>query len=203
MKKIISLLTIGLIFISCASNEDSAIINPPDGISFQIEKTNSTNNYISNSKVAILNRKSSFWSKDHQGELHSINKEIHYDLTLENGETIDFGLWFGKNDPNIDLLILDNTSDSGLSWDYISSQTESVDFYQNSDLRVLVDNNVIFLGNTNTSNLITVETIIVNGEEKNHLTINFNGSARGWYDPNGEYQSVYNITNGVFRGVVE
>ncbi len=204
MKKIISLFLIGFTLTSCETSYSPEVSNPPDGVSFQIEKTNSTNNYITNTNIAVLNQKSSNWSKFYSNNLHYIRKGIMYDLTLENGETITFGLEFIKDDPNSDLLILDGTGNSGFNWDYLSSQTEAIDFYQNSDLRVHIgDYNVIWLGKTSESNIVTVETILENGIEKSHITINFNGSARGYYDPNGEYMPVYNITNGVFRGVIE
>jgi hypothetical protein len=204
MKKIILLLLTGLFSVSCDNSYDDEIITPPDGVSFQIEKTNSTNNYITSTNIATLNQKSSNWSKFYSNNLEYIRKGIMYDLTLENGETITFGLEFIKDDPNSDLLILDGTGNSGFNWDYLSSQTEVIDFYQNSDVSVHIgEYNVIWLGNTNESNIVTVETILENGIEKSHITINFNGSARGYYDPNGEYMPVYNITNGVFRGVIE
>jgi hypothetical protein len=209
MKKIILLLLTGFFSVSCDNSYDDEIITPPDGVSFQIEKTNSTNNYTSSTNISTLIQKSSSWSKDYQGNLHYISKSILYDLTLANGEIIKFSLEFSKHSeltdtPTINLLTLDGTGNSGLGWDYISSQTEAVDFYQNSNLSVHIgEYNVIWLGNTNESNLVTVETVLVNGVEKSRVTVNFNGSARGYYDPNGEYMEVYNLTNGVFRGVVE
>lgn len=204
MKNLVSLLIISLITMACDSNQNTEIINPPDGVSFQIEKRNSTNNYITTTSSTSLEQKSSSWSKFQSNNLHHIQKSIQYDLTLTNGETIRFGLEFTKFDPNSDLLSLDGTGNSGLNWDYISSQTEGIDFYKNCNLSVHIgEYNVIWLGNTNDTNLVRVATVLVNGVEKSHITINFEGSARGYYGPNGEYQSFYDITNGVFRGIVE
>jgi hypothetical protein len=43
----------------------------------------------------------------------------------------------------------------------------------------------------------------VDGIEKNYITMNFTGPAFGAFDPTGEYQEVYTLTNGIFKGVME
>ena len=91
------------------------------------------------------------------------------------------------------------------NWDYSSFEIEATNFYQGFyETRVLINGNVIFYqqGNDN-FNIVRIEKAIINGEEKSYVTINFNGKAFGWYDPSGEFQEVYEIINGIFKGVIE
>ncbi len=208
MRISILFIMVGLFFSACDSDNNlEEIINPPTEMSFQVEKTNSENNFSSNVQSFDFKQKSSHWTKTTEGDMSVIVKEILYDVSLENGEVIEFGLWFAKFDGNEDLLNLELDGPNeyhGSNWDYISSETEATDFYSNCEIRILVNNNVIFThANNEDLNIIEVNPVIVDGEEKSFLAIDFYGSARGWYDPEGIYQPVYELVGGYFEGVVE
>ncbi len=201
------LLFFSLLLISCSKNDDSADVSNKSQVLFTIEKQNSSSNYLSNVHSFELKSKSSHWRKTAQGEMARITKEVLYNVTLENGEVVEFGLWFSKMDVNKDLLILDTNDPSvyeGSSWDYFSSSVEFQDFYQNCDIRIMLNDNVIFTNPKSDSlNIINIETIWVDSDEKSLLHIEFEGSAREFFDPNGIHQPYYDLTNGFYKGIVE
>ena len=91
------------------------------------------------------------------------------------------------------------------NWDYKFFENEVNNFYNNFDeARVVINNNVIFhLHNNDNFNIENIEKVVANGLEKSLVKIKFSGLAYGWYDPNGEYQEVYKITDGTYKGIIE
>lgn len=201
-----SLIIMALSITACDS-DNGDIINPIDEVSFQVERSNSDNNYISNTQEVTLKGKSSYWSTNTSGEMGVIYKEASYDITLENGEIVVFGLWFAKHQEDANLLVLEDENETGFTgenWDYLSSEIEAENFYKNcSDIRITIDNNVIFTESNSDNDIVEVETAMVDGIEKSYITVDFTGSAFGWYDPDGTFQEVYTFTNGMFKGVIE
>lgn len=191
---------------ACQTDEVSPKINPVDEISLEIEKTNAESNFKSRAAALSFTGKSSGWRLNGDGKVQ-LTREVKFDLELENGEVLAFGLWFIKYEQNKELLVLEdeNLNSWERSWDYKSFEDDLTSFYKGFDeARVMINNNVIFHNQTNDSFIIErVEKATVDGLEKSYVTIKFNGTAFGWYDPNGEYQEVYKLTDGTFKGVLE
>ncbi len=175
-------------------------------ITFQVEKINSDQGFVTSTKSISLKSKTSGWRLDTEGKIY-LTREVMYDLLLENGEEIEFGIWFTKQENDLNLLILENEDQNfwERNWDYVSIEEEAINFYQGFDeSRIMINNNVIFHQQVNDNfNIISVESVEVDGQEKSLLTLSFSGEAFGYYDPKGEYQEVYKILNGVFKGVIE
>jgi len=220
MRIIIYFITLTCLITGC-KKKDNTIIDPSTEISFSIEKTNSDKDYGSEIQRFSLKQKSERWSLNTFEELSHLSREIIYDVELQNGETIVFGFDFKKGDSCIDdqsmrcpinkeEVILEETNSSHLSglrgkkWNYIDTQVEIDNFYKTCALNILIDNNVIF-SNFNSENvqLIKLEKAIVEGEEKTYAEFNFEGTAFGWFDPDGKFSPVYHITNGSFKGILE
>ena len=191
---------------ACSSEETSMIINPKDEVNFQVEQSNTSTDFNSQAQQLTSKEKSSSWRHSANGKI-TLTKEVSFDLTLENGTQMSFGFWFIKHEANTALLILDDEGASswGRNWNYSSTELEAEHFYQGFDeARVLINGNVIFHDSMNDHfDVAKVEPAIVDGEEKSYVTISFDGEAFGFYDPLGEYQAVYNISNGEFRGIIE
>ncbi|WP_242926599.1 hypothetical protein [Pontibacter vulgaris] len=190
----------------CNENEVSPTLEDNGDISFEIERTNSTKNYSTSAKQATISHAESGWQLMGNGEIQ-LSRGITFDVELENGDTLQLGLHFYKNETNPGLLILQDQDSLHWNrrWKYTSAKLEADNFYSDFDgARVLVNNtNVIFNDVINDNFRINVEKALVNNHEQNVLTINFAGTAYGWYDPTGEYWEVYKIKNGKFSGVVE
>jgi len=221
MRLIIFFISIILIMVGCKKKENT-LIDPPTSLSFSVERVNSTNDYLSQTKQFSLKEKSEKWSLNTFEELSHLSREIIYDIELLNGETVEFGLDFKKGDSctdnqaercpiNKEDLILKETNPSDLSslrgkkWDYKDTQSEIENFYKACALNILINNNVFsttFL-NTEHINSFKFTKAIVNGEEKTYAEFNFEGTAFGWFDPEGEFGAVYKITDGSFKGILE
>ncbi|MFY0627911.1 MAG: hypothetical protein JXR07_16550 [Reichenbachiella sp.] len=196
-----------LIFIlGCSEEDNSPRIDPPNEIGFQIEQRNSNNDFISNAENIEIQYKSSRWGLNVDGEIR-LTREVMFNVGLENGETIEFGFWFMKNETSENDLTLrgEDLDNEDRSWDYVSTDAELKRFYQDFDeARLLVNYNVMFHNESNENfEVISIEQATVNGEHKSFVTIEFSGIAFGWYDPTGEFQEVYEITDGVFKGIIE
>lgn len=195
-----------LIAVGCSEKEVSPIINPSLEIELDIEKSNSDNNYTSKAVEISTKSKSSGWQVSNDG-IAQLTREIMFDLTLENGEKLEFGFWLIKYETDTSLLDL---IDADLyyrarRWNYKSLEDEKEKFYGEFDeARVLVNSNVIFYEKPDQGfEVSSVKSATIDGESKSYLTIRFSGTAFGWYDPEGAYQEVYSLNNGVFSGAIE
>ncbi|MEL6250676.1 MAG: hypothetical protein AAFR87_01590 [Bacteroidota bacterium] len=182
------------------------LIDPAPEFSGQIQVINSNNDYISSIVSGEEVRKNAGWYENRQGGVMLI-KVVYYELELENGEKVELGFWFQKLEGNRDLLILEDAGNSAWdrNWDYKSKEDEANYFYGDFDqAQVMIGNNVSFHKGPNPSFQITeVRKATVNGVEKNHIHLKFEGLAFGWYDPDGRYQEVYKFIDGSFEGVLE
>lgn len=209
MKSYLQLLLIGSLpfLFSCAQNRVlSPIVDPDPVFSGQIEVINSTNDYVSTISSWEENRKRSGWYESYQGGIVLI-QEVYYEVELENGEKVEMGFWFKKLEGNQDLLILEDTNNSrwDRNWEYKSREDEANFFYGDFDeVRVMIENNVIFHEEANPAFQVTgVNRATVDGVERNHIQLEFEGLAFGWYDPDGQYQAVYKFIDARFEGVLE
>jgi len=207
MKKLLKILIIlaTVLLCGCEKDDDTNTVTPVTAISFEVEQSNSSNDYTSSVKSASLRLKKQDWRLHHDGKTQ-LEQSIFYDVTLENGEVLDFGFWFIKYEKDASELMLEPDSSDQLNekWDYISTEVEASNFYKGFDeARVLINSNVIYHTQVNDGFEVDVEKVTVEGEEKSYVTINFDGTAYGFYDPEGESQEVFAFKNGFFRGVIE
>jgi hypothetical protein len=190
----------------CSEEDPVLITDNSTEITFQIEQMNSENDFITTTKGFVPKLKSSGWRLNSDGKTQ-LTREIVFDVELQNGESVEFGFWFIKYETNAINLILEDEDFIywERNWDYAATETERTNFFQEFDeARVLINSNGIFHNGANYSFIVeSVKPTIINGEEKSYITIKFHGDAYGWYDPTGEYQEVYKLTNGVFKGVIE
>ncbi|MDW3651543.1 MAG: hypothetical protein R8P61_30970 [Bacteroidia bacterium] len=194
-------------FVSCAQNRVlSPLIDPDPVFSGQIEVINSSNDYVSRIKSWEVNRKNAGWYENRQGGV-MLTLAIYFDVELENGEKVELGFGFNKLEGNRDLLILDDPNNAAWdrNWEYKSMEDEANFFFGDFDeARVTIGNNVSFHQGANPAFQITdIKTAMVDGVERNHIQLTFEGLAFGWYDPDGQYQEVYKFIEGSFEGVVE
>lgn len=210
MRFVIFCLTIACIFVACKKKKNQ-LIDPPTSINFSVEKINSENNFISEVDQITFKTKDQGWWIDTFGELSTLTNEIMYDVEFKNGEKVDFGFYFVKNDDhNKDEVILDETNStnsslglSGNTWEFKDYELKLKNFYEVCEMRIIIDNKVVFTNfNSENVKLLKLEKAIVNGEEKTYAEFNFEGVAFGFYDPKGEFEG-YQMTNGVFKGVIE
>lgn len=209
MKIYDSLFFMTFLLIGCADESPSPITNLPSEVSFQLEQLNTNNDLVTYStqvKNFRTKHKSSGWRLNGDGKIQ-LTREIMFDLELNNGDSVEFGFWFIKYENNKENLVL---ADEELyygerDWDYLSTETEITNFYKGFDeARILINSNVIFHKSPNENfQIVSVEEGVENGETKSFVTIQFEGTAFGFYDPNGEYQEVFKFTDGVFKGVIE
>lgn len=190
----------------CKKKDPALKTNPPYEISAQIEQLNSDDDFFSSVESVTVKFKRSGWLENVDGSVDLL-QELMFDMELENGKELTFGFWFRKIETDTNLLVLmdEDISYWERKWDYMETGVEASNFYEGFDeARVLINNNVTFHEqNNSTFNIVEVMPVLVDGEEKSYVTIEFEGTAFGWYDPNGEHQEVYSITNGIFRGVIE
>jgi len=211
MRIVIYCISISLFIASCKKKENT-LMDPSTSVSFTVEKNNSDNNYTSKVEQFIFKKKSASWRLNNFEELGHLSREIMYDLELENGENIEFGLWFGKNDNlNKDEVVLGNPNSEntlglwGNQWQYKNFAVGVENFYrENKDIRITINNTVIFtsFGSDNIQ-FTNLAKATVNGEEKTYAEFEFEGTAYGWYDPNGEFSEYFKITNGSFKGIID
>lgn len=205
LKVIVSLMIL-LILVSCSKGGRSKLVDPSNEVTFQIQKIKEGDSFTTSIASFEISNRSAGWNMKHDGRIQ-LTREIEIDLKLENGYTIDFGFWFIKYEDNADDLILEDEDlyPGKRNWDYISTEDERKNFYQDFDeARVILNYNYIFNKEINSNfEVISVQPAIIDGKEKSFVTINFEGEAYGLYDPTGEFQGIYQITNGIFRGVIE
>lgn len=184
-------------------NEPAAITE----INFDITRSNSDNNYSSSAEkiVGPIRKESRF----HYGiDSVELIQEISFDILLENNDTLSFGFWLIKREDRqlINLGPYDPVYNRGEEWDYINFSDEVENFYYDfKEARILLNNNVIFqIGSSdNLFKVVNAREVLIEGEKKTYLEVNFEGTAYGWYDPSGIAQEVFKISKGVFKGVIE
>lgn len=192
----------------------NTLTDPPFQLSFDVARSNSDNNYESQVLSFELVKQESEWSdwKTHHDSSILLTREISFDAALANGDTVRFGFWFKKcKEDTSSLELTFNSSENTISsykygtWLYTSIVHELQDFYQDYDeVRVTINNNVIFNDiNSPLCQITHVERCLVDGIERNYITIEFEGTAFGWYDPTGIHQEVFQLSNGRFEGVIE
>jgi len=198
-----------VLFNSCERDDATSEIHSDFVVTFQIEKLNSTSNYATFVKSANFKNINQWWSPWADNKTMTLTREVTFDLELENGETVEFGFWFLKYESK-DLLkltegqvLLDGTVQYEKQWDYLLFIEEANNFYRGFDeARILINNTVIFTKHINEDfEILKVEPVLVNGEEKSQLTIKFKGETQGWYS--GKDSDYFRISNGIFKGVIE
>jgi len=199
-------LTITILAHGCSQEDSLLITNSPNQLSFQVEKLNSDDNFNTSVKSFESKVKSAGWKLNPDGKIQ-LTREIVFEVKLENGQSVEFGFWFIKYETDENTLILmdENLNYRERNWDYVSTEVEESNFFQEFDeARVMINANVIFHHETNENFKIeSIEPTAIDGKEKSYITINFHGVAYGYYDPTGEYAEVYKLTNGIFKGVIE
>lgn len=194
---------------SCEKDEVSSEINSDFEVAFQIEKLNSSSNYTSEVKSANHKSTSRWWSQWADNKTVTLSSEVLFDLELENGETIEFGIWFLKTDENKDFVnlvkgqtLIDGQLQYYEDWNYNSITQETENFYKGFDeVRISIDNTIISTKIAYEDIEVTsVEQVMVNGEEKNLITIKFKGESLGAYS--GKNSAYFRISNGVFKGIL-
>jgi len=200
-----------LIFITImifGCEKDEIVKNQVTTINFDINKSNSDNNY-STTVDEIINTPEKI-SRFHYGvDSVELIKEIQFNIKLKNRDSINLGFWFiAYESPTLlNLGEFDSIYLNGLNWDYINFEDEINNFYKGfKEARVIVNNsNVIFYNSPQKSffQIDKAEQIFINGEYKTYIEIKFEGTAFGFYDPQGIYQEVYKIDNGIFKGIIE
>jgi len=189
---------LGLLF-SCSKSPLSPDFKSETEIYFNINKSNSDNDYLSSVRTFSFKKTRHYWYLNSDGSIH-ISKENDYEITLDNGETIDFGIWFSKHKEDTSYI----NFNSDRNWKYKNPKFENERFFNGfNEARILIDNTVIFYSASNDSfEICSVRMISVN-EPKNYVNIKFHGKATGWYDPEGKYSPFYLIDQGIFRGILE
>jgi len=208
---IIFCISLTCIFAGC-KKEKNQLIDPPTFISFSIEKINSGNNFISETKQFSFKEKLERWNVDTTDELSRLSRDVIYDVELNNEEIVELRFNFYKREElNIEDLILEEQDneesvfgEKGYKWSYKNFDVEFENFYQ------IPENFKIEFGGydvSTNSNIINVQDInlkkaIVNGEERVYADFNFEWEAFGAFDPNKEYEG-YIVTNESFKGLID
>ncbi len=203
---VIALASLFVLF-GCEKDSDSPVHEGQADISFQIERTQSEDNYLSSVAKVISQKITTSWSERHANYLQLI-REITMELELEDGRTIEFGIWMLKREADTEHIERTDLAagEEGVLWDYRSSEVEAERFYRGFDeARILINqNNVMFVEPGHADFRISkVEPTTVDGRTVSELTIEFEGRAYGWYDPQGERQEIYEIAGGSFQGFLE
>jgi len=211
MRTAIFFISIACIIASC-KKKDNTLIDPPTEINFSIERVNSDNDYISETKQFSLIEKSEIWNLNNTGELSYLYRDINYEIELKNEETGMLKLSFYKREGlNKDDLILQEQDDEesifgekGYNWHYKDFDVGLENFYDNdSNFRIEINGYDIFTSlNTDKIQTLNLKKAIVNGEEKIYADFNFEGDAFGAFDPYKEYEG-YIVTNGSFKGIID
>ena len=198
-KNILTFFLFLCMIIACSQNPASPDLDSTTDISFNISKTNSDNDFTSTVSVFRFKKNYHSWSLKQDGAI-DIHKENIYEVTLDNGETIEFGIWFSKQ--NEDTAYVNYSPDK--SWSYKNAEFEKERFFHDFDeARILIGDNVIFYLTENDAFVISDIQKVADKEPKNHISVNFKGRATGFYDPQGIYSPVYTIDEGRFRGILE
>ncbi|WP_235292322.1 hypothetical protein [Portibacter lacus] len=166
-------------------------------ITFQVEFIKGNEGYKSEVKSFNNRREHLHWAENHDGT-YGVFREVTYDIILENGEEMEFGFMLLKNNVNKDLLIVEDWSvTADKSWEFVSFEDEKTNFFENYDeARILIGYNVIFYKSANEDfNVIEVDSKIENGVKTSYAKIEFQGSARGFYDPEAT-SGEFILTNG-------
>lgn len=194
----------------------TTLTDPPHLLSFDIEKTNSTNDFVSSVvDFEFVEQESKWWMWSPNFDTSvQLNRTILFNAILANGDSIDFKIWFKKQTSDYDKLILtdsvqvENCSGCSLSgkWCYRSIIDERDDFYLDYGTAFIDIKRSFTTGhksNNGRFEVSNVERCLVDGIERNYISIEFEGSAFGVYDPYGEHLEVYHLSNGRFEGVID
>lgn len=206
MKSLIAAILFGLIAFSGCENAEKPVILPDLNLSFEIEQSNSDKDFTAQTAGILNVQKRAAW-RNFSGDSVMLIREISLDMLLSNGDTIAFGLWMIKYD-NADLVSLEGEASEDIwnrNWDYKEFETEARNFYQGfKEARVLVNNNVIWHNASGDEfRFEKIEKIMTGGKFRSYVRLRFSGRAHGWYDPSGEFQEVYLISDGILTGVLE
>lgn len=200
--------SISILLLGCClgcEKDEKIMLEPNLSLSFEIEQSNSDHDFIANAETILKENRRSGW-RYYSIDSAMIIQEITFNVLLSIGDSIEFGFWFIKYEKS-EYLNLENDSPGfwERNWDYKDFEIESQNFYNNFDeARVLVNNNVISHQDTNADFKIEkVEELVIQGVKKSYIEVSFSGTAHGWFDPSGEFQEVYKITNGHLKGVLE
>ncbi|MFN3404871.1 MAG: hypothetical protein ACK40G_12300 [Cytophagaceae bacterium] len=200
------IIVVFVVFISfaCRKKAESPAKTYDTSISFGAERSNSVENYTSKVSSFVLKNKGTGWLLNSENKIE-LTREVEYTVQLENGHIITFGFWFIKREmDDSQLILLDHDSLSyNRRWNYITTDLETERFYKGFDeARVLVNNNVIFHNSPNENFKIETEKVIVNNKQQSYVTIYFQGTAYGFYDPFGEFQEVFHFSGGTYKGIL-
>jgi hypothetical protein len=179
--------------------------HPEVKLSFDIEQSNSDNDFTATVEKVLQTDIRSDWRLYYNStDSVTLIREVACKVLLSNGDSLDLGFWFIRYEESY-LVNLVNDTLTGKYWRYKDIDIASGNFFHGfKEARVLVNNNVIFYENTNEEfRILKVKDILIGGEQKSYIELYFQGNAYGWYDPSGEYQEVYSITNGNLSGVVD
>jgi hypothetical protein len=191
---------------ACHNNTEQPAPDHSPQLSFTVEKLNSDNNFISKAKKITRVQKGQYWSRYtyHTPSIYLSQRTI-FDVELENGDTIQLGFMFLKKETIESHLILGDSilGGYGKQWKYKTGTLEATRFYNDfNEANIEVNYNIIFNDKQSTNFRVTsIKKTVIDGEDKNAISIEFCGNAFGAYDPEGKY-TIYRLSNGLFRGVL-
>ncbi len=202
---IAAVMLLPLVILSCNKSERKIQIDS-DGFSAEIKRSNSSKNYKTTIEKADLNRKIAMWRMKEDGSIQ-LTKQVLYDVTLKNGQEVTMGFWFIAYETEAELLNLSGGEDDlayHKTWSYVNPADEKAHFYEGfREARVEINSNVIYHSSTNEHFTLDLKTTEDQGIEKNFVSIKFDGTAFGGYDPEGKYQEVFKIEKGRFEGFMD
>jgi hypothetical protein len=187
------------VLLACNENPTSPSFNNTTDIFFNISKINSENDFSSAVSTFSFKKSNYYWYLNSNGSI-DISKENIFEITLDNGDILDFGIWFLKR--NEDTTKIDFSIDK--NWRYKSAKLEKERFFSDFDEAcILIGNKVIFYSTQNYSFEILNVRSVSDEYPKNYISLIFEGKATGFYDPEGKYSAVYFIEKGIFRGILK
>ncbi|HAA16669.1 MAG TPA: hypothetical protein DCE41_35155 [Cytophagales bacterium] len=175
-------------------------------LDMHIEQSNSDHDFVSTVEDITTEFKTASWRHNADGTV-DLSRKIHFDVTLKNGEHLEFEFSFIKNNEDAKLLSLvgGEWADYGQYWEYESTDVEFENFYSGFDYAIISINNnwIRYEPGTEGFEVTKVKEVTVGRYVKSYITLEFSGTAYGLYDPEGEYSEVYSLIDGTFKGIIE
>ncbi|MEL6674643.1 MAG: hypothetical protein AAFR61_20700 [Bacteroidota bacterium] len=200
-----SLIGLGLLS-SCIRPRVEPLVDPVPELSFRLTASNTAEPFQSEVRAIGEPKIRESWY-DHDTLYVQLIRELTLEVELANGDTVLWGIWISKKEQDLELLDLTNNPQSSTHnpWSYHNLDHEAQRFYQAFDeVRILLNDHVIFYSEQNERfNLSVLRQATVNGSLQNYIEMDFDGLAKGWYDPYGQHQTVYRLEEGHFRGVMK
>jgi hypothetical protein len=203
LMKLSYLFVFSVLIASCSKDDNPSPTEPTGDFNFTISKHNSKDSFVSKVKSTEFQSRYMSWGRNSDGSIH-ITKNTVYNVTLENGISMQFDIFIRKESEDSLKLVLTGENTFLREWRYKYKDDEFNNFYKGfDDARISNGGTVIFYSSHGDGfEVKRLYDVSVNGKLERRPLIKFSGQMNGWFDPNGEFMECYRIKNGSFLGVL-